>query len=129
MSDDRGMDDNIFVSPPPLEMMVPVDHSMANTLHNRIEKALRDFEESLGPEEELGGWFTSFNGGPIHIESIGYYNPSIIAIYGHMASGDRITILQHMTQLSLALVAVKAEHQPAHRIAIGFKPHDEEETP
>jgi hypothetical protein len=106
--------------PPKVTITLPRDPSMADTLHDRVMSAIAEFEKSLAPEEELGGMFASFNGNAIHIDDIGYHNPSLIIFYGHMDSGTRMTVLQHMSQLNMALVAVKAEHQPARRV-IGFK--------
>ena len=45
--------------------------------------------------------------GVIHIEDMGYWGPDLLIFYGSDQSGRPVELLQHYTQISVLLCAVK----------------------
>jgi hypothetical protein len=91
----------------------------ADTMYERIATQIKDFEDDLNPDEEVGARLASFGQTVlIAIEDIRFHNPHLIIIDGVTPEGDRCTLLQHMNQVNILLVALKAKGEPRR---IGFK--------
>ena len=54
-----------------------------------------------------------------HINNVGYWGPDMIVFYGLDIRGQKVELLQHITQLSVLLVAVSKVHDKPRRI--GFE--------
>ncbi|TBC02108.1 DUF6173 family protein [Rhizobium ruizarguesonis] len=90
----------------------------ASWMYERIVKSIIDFEEKLDPNLEIGARLVSFASSEIiHIDDVGYWGPDIIKFYGKNADGNPVELMQHMSQLSVLLVAVKPLAEPRR---IGF---------
>ena len=55
------------------------------------------------------------------VENIGFYNPGLITFYGVNTSNERIQLIQHVSQLSFLLMAVKTLKPKEQRRRIGFR--------
>lgn len=51
-----------------------------------------------------------------HMMAIGYTAPSLVTFYGLTDSGDRVQLVQHVSQLSFLLMAVKKLKEKPTRI-------------
>jgi hypothetical protein len=80
---------------------------------------ITEFESGLDPDQEVGVRLVSFgNAVFFHAEEIGFYKPSVICFKGVTPEGDRVQLVQHVSQLSFLLKAVpKLAEQPRR---IGF---------
>jgi hypothetical protein len=109
--------------------IVPKDVTMADTMYDRLMSHIADFQRDLDPEHEVGACLAYFGKEVlIHIESLGYQNPGLIVLYGFDGEGHRVTLLQHMTQVNLLLVALPPLKGEEPR-RIGFTaPSDEEHS-
>lgn len=88
--------------------------------YGRLKEYIVDFEKGLDEEHEVGVRLVSFGQELMfHIEEIGYYGPDIITFYGILDSGGKVQLIQHISQLSVLLVAVKKMDKNARRIT-GF---------
>lgn len=56
----------------------------------------------------------------IHVEDLGYYNPSLIRFYGTVEDGSPVELVQHISQISFLLVAVKKKDPSKPKRKIGF---------
>jgi hypothetical protein len=92
----------------------------ARWAHERIVKSIIQFEERLDADHEIGARLVSFGGGEtILIDDVGYWGPDIIKFYGHNVDGQPVELMQHISQLSVLLVAMKKQDEVVRRI--GFK--------
>ena len=90
-------------------------------MHERIVKLINDFEKNLNPNLEAGVRLVSFGKTvQFHIQNLGYWNPNIIIFYGTLEDGAPVQMVQHMSQLSFLLVAMKRRNPESPRRYIGF---------
>ena len=92
----------------------------AKWMHERVVRSINSFEEQLDQEHEVGARLVSFGSEmTFHIENVGYWGPDIIIFYGRGQDGNSVELLQHISQLSVLLVALKKVHEEPRRI--GFE--------
>ena len=100
---------------------VKVQTCPAEWAFKRMAKYIADFEEGMNDDEEVGSTLVSADSGhTFHIEDMGYWSPDIITFDGKNERGDRIRLVQHISQLNVCLLALqKPEPEkeiPARRI-------------
>jgi hypothetical protein len=90
--------------------------------YERIIKYIREFEDGLDENHEVGARLVSFGQTlTFHIEDMGYHGPDIITFYGIAENEEHVQLIQHISQLSVLLVAVKKLGKKAKRIGFAFK--------
>lgn len=97
------------------------DNGFASIIHDRLMREIKTFEESLNPDEEIGGYLSAFGSIILlRIHEIHYSNPYLIVFKGvNNETGDRMNLIQHTTQLNVLFVALKIEkieERPARRL-------------
>ena len=99
----------------------PVEQkSPAEWAYQRLILYIRNFEESLNAEEEAAFGFAGSDAGLIRIEGLGFFAPDLISFTGRDIQGHRTTLIQHVSQLNVALRAVPKFTQDAPPIRVGF---------
>lgn len=101
---------------------LPTNPNLASEFYKRIVKMINQFEEELDQEHEVGARLVSFGQTvQFHITDIGYFNPSLIRFYGETETGEKIELVQHVTQISFLLMAINKPDPevPARRIGFG----------
>lgn len=89
----------------------------ARWTYRRLAEYIKRFEGKLDSEHELGARMVSFGQDVLfHVEDMGYYGPDIITFYGTDSKGQSVQLIQHISQLSVLLVAVKKRQEKATRI-------------
>lgn len=90
----------------------------------RLSKLIEDFEKSIDKDEEIGARIVGLPGdGTMQIEDVGFWGPDFILFLGRNADGKPVRLIQHYTQISVVLNAVKKpEEREARRI--GFQLSD-----
>ncbi|MGH1456652.1 MAG: DUF6173 family protein [Alphaproteobacteria bacterium] len=97
------------------------EKTTAQSTFERLSHYIMSFEESLDDNHEVGGRMVSFGSNlQFHITSIGYYEPDIICFYGLNKKGEKMQLIQHVSQLSVLLVAVKKMNKKQKPRRIGF---------
>ena len=82
-----------------------------------LRKYIEDFERGLDAEHEVGLRIASFGGVVFfHAESIGFAKPDLVTFIGTTDEGERVQLVQHYSQLSFLLKAVKKQQPEARRI-------------
>lgn len=106
-----------FLPPPPTLTMPKMG---AAWMHERLVKSINDFEEGLDNDHEVGARLVSFGTElTFSIEDVSYWGPDMIIFYGFNSSNKSVQLLQHLSQLSVLLVAVdKIQKEPRR---IGFR--------
>ncbi|HCN48468.1 MAG TPA: hypothetical protein DIT10_05140 [Chryseobacterium sp.] len=96
------------------------NHNYADAFYERLISYISKFEETLNPEEEIGARLTSFGETVIiHIEDLGYWNPSLICFHGKDQNGRYVQLIQHVSQINVLLIKLPRINPQAERI--GFK--------
>lgn len=87
----------------------------------RLALYLKAFEEALDDEHEAAMGFAAGPGdGLMRIAAVGFSAPDLVTLSGVTEGGDRTQLIQHVSQLNIALRAVR---KPADRepYRIGFR--------
>jgi hypothetical protein len=95
--------------------------SPAEWAYERIILYIKTFEEQLDAEHEVGMGFTGGDVGTLKIQGMGYFAPDLITFYGEDPNGSKTQLVQHVSQLSVMLVAAPKQDQQAEPNRIGFK--------
>jgi len=120
---------NRFTFPDP-EMLIPrppLVKSPAESAFERLGNMVKDFEADLDNEHEIGVGLVCFGvSTQFHIQNIGYWGPDIITFAGVNENGERVQLIQNVSQLSVLLVAMKKLGDKPRRI--GFLWDDDPEV-
>src|ERR1043165_3131940 len=91
---------NDVVSPLPR-----IDGGLASGFHERLIQTIREFENELDDEHEVGVRLVNFGQAiTFHLSDIGYWNPFLIWFEGETDSGEPVKLIQHVNQISILLM-------------------------
>ncbi len=107
--------------PPALSRKPQDQKSPAEWAYERLILYIRNFEAQLDREHEVAIGITGTGSGFLRIEGIGYFDPDIVTFYGTDQSGARSQVIQHVTQLSVALRAAPKPGERTEPRRIGFR--------
>lgn len=106
----------------PPAMSEPQDRkSPAQWAYERVILYIRNFEEQLDNDHEVGMGFVGGEAGVLKIEGIGYYDPDIVTFYGTDAAGTQTQLIQHVSQLNVMLRATVKHIDQDQPTRIGFR--------
>jgi len=97
------------------------EKSPAEWAYERLVLYIQNFEKTLNPEEEAAMGFAGSDAGLIKIMGLGFFAPDMISFYGMDPTGHRTQLIQHVSQLNVALRAVPKEKKDAPAQRIGFR--------
>jgi Family of unknown function (DUF6173) len=100
-------------------------------MHQRLVHQIMQFEKGLGPDHEVGGRFVEGpNGEPLHLSSVASWGPDMILFLGEFPDGRKWELVQHYSQVSMLLVAVRKMNEEPRRIGFELlKTVREQDTP
>jgi hypothetical protein len=107
------------VAPLPATLPRPQDHvgNPAKWMFERLAAYIKQFEARLDDQHEIGARLVSFGANlTFHIEDMGYFGPDMIVFYGKNEKGEPVQLIQHTSQLSVLLVAVRKQEERPRRI-------------
>ena len=81
--------------------------SLASVFRALLEQQIKRFDSELDQEHEVGVKLVTY--GPavtIHVSHLGYQDPSLIFFFGRTEDGDKVQLIQHVSQISFLLVAL-----------------------
>lgn len=99
----------------------PEKKSPARWAYERMVLYIQKFEETLDEEHEVAMGFTGADSGLLRIEGMGYFDPDIITFYGTDPTGQKVQLVQHVTQLEVMLRALPRQVEQPARTRIGFR--------
>jgi hypothetical protein len=86
-------------------------------MHQRIVHQIMEFEKNLGPDHEIGGRFVEGpNNESLHITNVASWGPDMILFMGEWSDGRKFELIQHYSQVSVLLTAVKKQSDEPRRI-------------
>jgi hypothetical protein len=89
----------------------------ARWMHERLVNQIVEFEKSLDAEHEVGGRFVQGpNAEAVHIENVASWGPDMIIFVGAFPDGRKFELIQHYSQVSLFLVAMRPVNEEPRRI-------------
>lgn len=102
-------------------------------MHQRLVHQVMEFEKNLGPDHEVGGRFVEGPGSePLHLSNVASWGPDMILFMGEFPDGRKWELIQHYSQVSMLLVAVRKFKDGEEPRRIGFellKSVREQDTP
>lgn len=102
------------------------DANLASEFYDRLVEMVNNFDENLDSEHEVGMRLVSYGQTvQFHVEDLGYYNPSLIRFYGRLENGSEVELIQHVSQISFLLIAVKRLNPDKPKKPIGFSSEEE----
>lgn len=101
-----------------VEAFLPRDYDTADWQYEKICEEIKEFQDELDDEHEVALMLTNFGQSIVmNVTSLGYQNPCLIYYYGDV-NGNHCQLIQHVSQISFLLMAVKRSdpNKPARRI-------------
>jgi hypothetical protein len=101
----------------------------AKWMYSRLVAYIKSFEEGLDKDHEVGATLVSFGQSiTFHIENMGYHGPDIISFKGVDDKGQAVQLIQHTSQLSVLLIAVKKQTEMPRRIGFILDEQEKNES-
>ena len=106
---------------PPALKESAAQKSPAQWAYERIILYIQNFEKTLDNNHEVGIGFAGGDAGVMRIQGLGYFDPDIVTYYGVNGAGAKSQLVQHVSQLSVMLVASPKSAEQEEPNRIGFK--------
>ena len=97
------------------------DKSPAEWAYQRLILYIQNFEKQLDGDHEIAIGVTDSGAGILRIEGIGYFDPDMVTFYGSDNQGSRMQLIQHVSQLTVALRAIPKPGEIPEPRRIGFR--------
>src|SRR5262245_4600237 len=89
-------------------------------MHQRLVHQIMEFEKNLGPDHEIGGRFVEGpNNESLHITNVASWGPDMIIFVGEWPDGRKFELIQHYSQVSVLLTAVKKQNERPRPLRFG----------
>ena len=96
------------------------DYTCADFKYEVLRDEIETFQRELSEEYDVMVALTSFGSQMImQVTNIGYQNPDVLFFYGS-CNGHKAQLIQHVSQLSFMLLAMKKEEPDRKPNRIGF---------
>lgn len=114
------------ISPPLIRPPSAIEQAgLASEYAGRLMNQINKFDASLDQEHDVGIRLVSFEKTiTFHLTKIGYWNPGLIIFYGHLDNGTPVELIQHVSQISIALLKLKRKDLGKPKGPIGFSPEE-----
>lgn len=111
------------------EITIPPLPILASEFQKRLVNRINEFNKKLDEKHEVGARLVNFGQAyTFHIDDISYSNPSLISFMGKNLDGDPVELVQHVSQISILLVAMKRIDTTGPKRPIGFANWEEYEN-
>ena len=98
------------------------ESNLASEFYQRLVESINEFDESLDNKHEIGVHLVNFGQSiTFHLESIDYWNPSLILFKGHKEDDAPVKLIQHVNQISILLVKLPRKEPEKPKKKIGFR--------
>ncbi|MGB2927089.1 MAG: DUF6173 family protein [Limnothrix sp.] len=95
--------------------------SLASEFAKQLRNQIANFDQSLDEKHEVGMKLVSFGSSiKLHVSDVGYCNPGTILFWGLIEDGNKVELIQHVSQVSLLLIAVPKLKPEEPKRPIGF---------
>lgn len=120
---------NLLTNLPKMEMPeIGISPVVENALENKASKfcekladIIRQFQNQIDEQCEVGMRLVTFGQAVvIHVEAIGYYDPSLVRFRGKTGDGAAVELVQHVSQINFLLTVVPKLNPEEPSRPIGF---------
>lgn len=95
--------------------------STAEETAKYIYNSILEFSSQIGENHEVGLQVTTLgNGIQVYLNELSYHNPHLIIFGSENPDGTKLRIVQHITQLNYALIAIPKTEPEKPKRKIGF---------
>jgi hypothetical protein len=102
--------------------------SFASKVCEKLRFAIAHFDASLDADHEVGMCLVTFGQAiTFHVEDVRYHNPNIIFFRGITPEGNRVQLIQHVSQISFLLMSMPKPNPNEPKRTFGFQPSEAEE--
>ncbi|MGA0610154.1 DUF6173 family protein [Caldimonas sp. KR1-144] len=102
---------------PPSPCTEEAARNPAQWMYERLKQYIKDFERHLDDDHEIAARLVSFGQTlTFHIEDMGYFGPDLVTFFGKNEHGEPVQLVQHVSQLSVLLVALRKQEEVPRRI-------------
>jgi hypothetical protein len=102
-------------------LLVAAEANYASEFYTRLVKWITDFDAKLDQENEVGVRLVSFGQNVVFtLQSLGYWNPSLISFTGITQDDSPVELIQHVTQISILLMKLPRTDPSKPKSRIGF---------
>lgn len=93
----------------------------AKAIFRKLVEQIQHFEKALNEEYEVSIKLVSFGQSvQFSVVSLGYLDPNLIWFEGMLPDGTNVELLQHISQISFLMMAVKRANPEKPKAPIGF---------
>ena len=118
-----------YLLAPPRYPQIYVPPLPSEQARDALIDQINAFEAQLDPQQELGARLVNFGGQAFYIEDVEVCARDLIAFLGHNELGQPVRLLQHVSQISVLLVAMKTRHPEPVRVGFKLAEKRRSETP
>ncbi|MCE5284576.1 MAG: DUF6173 family protein [Pelosinus sp.] len=94
----------------------------AKSIFRQLVQQIQHFEAALNEEYDVGIKLVSFGQSvQFSVVSLGYLDPNLIWFEGMLPDGTNVELLQHISQISFLMMAVKRAEPEKPKTPIGFQ--------
>lgn len=105
---------------------IPINPNLASEFYDRLMSSIAEFEKNLDDTFEVGAKLVNYGASlVIHLNGLGYHNPSLIKFYGTLENGEEVELIQHVSQINVLLVRVKRTNLNVPKRRIGIMNDDD----
>ena len=98
----------------------------ASEFYKYLAQQIIQLDQELDKDHEVGIRLVSFGQTVVfHVRKLGYQNPHLIFFYGETDKGEFVQLIQHVSQISFLLMAVRRPEPEKPKRPIGFM-HNED---
>lgn len=95
--------------------------NLASQFAQQVLSRITRFDEDLDEEKEVGVKLVTFGQAvTFHVDSVGYSNPSLVLFNGFTDNGERVELIQNVSQISFLLLALPKLNPEEPKRQIGF---------
>ena len=95
--------------------------NLASQFANHLLSKINQFDDDLNSDLEVGLKLVTFGQTiTFHVSGIGFYNPSLVVFAGLTDDGNRVELVQHVSQISFVLIALPKLNPEQPKRKIGF---------
>ena len=96
--------------------------ALASNTAEYINRSILEFWKSIPDDYEVGMQLTSLGTGiQVYLNNLAYHEPHLIIFDSEFKDGTKMRIVQHVTQLNYALVAMPKQEPDKPKRIIGFR--------
>jgi len=103
--------------------------SLARSVAQALTRSIAQFDTKLDVDHEVGMKLVSFGQTvTFHVEGLGYANPNLLFFRGTTPDGNRVELIQHVSQISFLLIAIPKPDPNQPKRPFGFHMPERQES-